>query len=350
MFLRVPDWLELGTRRILLSLLLAVNAYFFLVSQNGCRLDRTWILVGIATLPVICQLLISTRITSLRRLSCLAVVSAIGCAFYGVQHKQLSAESELKRIGVQLELDHCRYPRYLSALRPDSMKAPRAVSFGPDTTSADIDDAIPLLSCLPYLQEFWLESAGTPTGTPDRQRTVAWGDGTVYSSEIRPETILAVSRLRRLKRLRIDGCIVQQRELEQLLSLPRLEQLSFSRCLLPSGAYERLGRCSNLRELQLDFTGIRDQDLAQIVRMPNLRVLSVCMTHVTNQCFSHLRSSRSLRTIYIIAPGVSSDDLAEYCRTSTTSSTLGAQVPTDWGWEEALEGRKRGGSYWKLVD
>ena len=350
MFLRVPDWLELGTRRILLALLLAVNGYFFLVSQNGCRLDRTWILVGVATLPVICQLLISTRVTSLRRLSCLAVVSAVGCAFYGLQHKQLSAETELKRIGVKLERDYRRYPRFLSAVRPDSMRAPRAVSFGPETTSGDIDDAIPLLSCLPYLEEFRLNSAGSPTGISDRRCSVAWGDGTVYSDEIRPETILAVSRLRRLKRLRVDGCIVHQSELEGLLSLPRLEQLSLSRCLLPSGAYERLGRCSNLRELQLDFTGVRDQDLAQIVRLPNLRVLSVCMTRVTNQCFSHLRSSRSLRTIYVIAPGVSTNDLAEYCRTSTTSSTLGAQVPADWGWEEALRGRKRGGSNWKLVD
>jgi beta-lactamase regulating signal transducer with metallopeptidase domain/Leucine-rich repeat (LRR) protein len=143
------------------------------------------------------------------------------------------------------------------------------------------DDALSHMSHLTGLQELYLRDTGL------------LGTGLKH-----------LAKLRSLKRLRVDGTHVGDKELAFLADLPALEMLNLTQTPINDTGMKHVGKITSLRELILG-QGVGDEGLSYLKDLVGLRYLLPLSQAITDAGLAHVAGMTQMETLWLDGAQVS---------------------------------------------
>ncbi len=94
-----------------------------------------------------------------------------------------------------------------------------------------------------------------------------------------------------------EGRRVARRDMEMLLGLPNLQQLTLARCRFSEPAFALLKNMTSLRQLDLSDTIVGNAEVRQLAALKQLRTLRLSGTKITNAALAYVRKLDKLQEL-----------------------------------------------------
>jgi hypothetical protein len=130
------------------------------------------------------------------------------------------------------------------------------------------------------------------------------------STEFTDRTLFALTRLKSIVRLRIDGFSqVSMKGIEALKQLPNLDGLDLRSPLIDDTFANALASFSNLKVLRLSDTSIGDKTVQKLLKSGKLQELAIDSTKATGSILPDLKQCPGLYSVDLRGLNITNDDL-----------------------------------------